>query len=522
MGVKIKNDVCFKTFKMDESIEKLRDDILLTTSFLSQTTKCFILSFENNNKRKRRLLITDDDGPPLIEEEKSYHRKKIKKIHEKKEDYKLHNFPQILLRPDKAGIIDFLKHRTHLDIDWAKSIVEISEKKLNQVKSGEVDFGFRIFLKSFKPLDYLQYKFQLTISNIFFFHLLFSDDVINTKTGQVSIFPVTVHQSQNELNEKTNGFPCMLVQVSHIRHLMEKKYSATKRLYQEQYSTNLKKEEFSCFFSCENDDIDLIRISGFDACTGYERKDAKGFILIPAHWLNVMKYYFLNPETQKVFDIGYLMKTFYQKTHFAQKFDEICRCMWLGHEYPKISIQSVVREPESSPNSSAKNMESNSMAHCRAFRNKIRNTYDNQLWKCWDLKYCKNVLEYCKSKTQNEDESKFDECLYDDLSFGYGVECWDEQLKILNHAHSFFKIWGDDEKSPYHMTGLFKSNRLENIKTRSESIQQGILFNMTLEDELEMIHHASEKFEKDLEYVKKIYGDEEFEKFWNIRKRKNL
>jgi hypothetical protein len=65
---------------------------------------------------------------------------------------------------------------------------------------------------------------------------------------------------------------------------------------------------------------------------------------------------------------------------------------------------------------------------------------------------------------------------YDNLSLAYGVRCWDDQLRFLNTAYTFFTDQPVSRDCPRHMHGLFvlDDNCLAVVGTREDSLARGI------------------------------------------------
>jgi len=318
--------------------------------------------------------------------------------------------------------------------------IALAEKKLQNVMSGKQLFGHKLILGSFQS-NMPSYELRATLCNLFFFNVLFSSNALDSTTGKVSIFPVTIYKDDDQ---KSSGFPCLLIHAAHMKTLMWSIFSGCRQIFKNQtFRDNL--PNILCSYSKHDDNI-LHALTGIDpyaAPPGLIRDPA--YIIIPAHWLDVMKIFFLDSVTCKPHDIGHVCRVVYQNDpDMADKFADEYRCIWLGEE--RISNVSYLISTPDSHNVF-------SMTRCRAVNKEISRA--GQVWSLWEPKADIQIPNY------------------NHLSFAYGVECWKEQLQLLNTAVVFFT--GQSRPQACHQTGLFAYVDGIRVNSRQESISKGIL-----------------------------------------------
>ena len=362
-----------------------------------------------------------DDSSPSIEPPRSKKRKLASHIHRKRRLY-----PPCLLDLESVPILKSTN----------PGHIALAETKLQEVTSGKRLFGHPLIIPSFEKV-LPPYRMPATLCNLFFFNVLFSSNALDTATGKVSIFPVTIFQDE----QKSSGFPCLLIHSAHMKTLMWNIYSGCRQLFKNgTFLENL--PDICCSYSKPDENL-------FHALTGFEpytpvNKDL-AYILIPAHWLDVMRHFFVDAQTNTPYDIGHLCRTtFHTIPEMADKFHDDYRCNWAGEE--RISnVSYMICEPDA--------VKVFSMARCRAVNNQAMRK--GVLWTLRERQISVTLPDY------------------NDLSFAYGVQCWKEQLQMLNTAVVFFT--GSFTKSPMHQVGLLAYNDDKPVQSRSECVRGGIL-----------------------------------------------
>jgi hypothetical protein len=325
-----------------------------------------------------------------------------------------------------------------------KSQIAAAEEKLQQVLKGEIPFGRNIFLPTFEP-KLPAYEIHATLPNLFFLNVLFSNQVIETSKGKVSVFPVTIFNNQQNFQTRKNGFPCLMFHTGHMKTLMWRIYSVCRQLFKNgTFEEHL--EQVVCSFSPRYNPV-------LNAITGFEPYDrlTDSYIFIPAHWLDAMKSLFIDPQTFKAVDIGELLRSTYKD--MSHKFSEDFRCLWLGEERNS-NVSAMLGDP------TAKHVFS--MTRCRAVNNQVC-IDGNPLFR-WKLADCGRSSQP-----------------YDEFSFAYGVQCWKEQLQFLNTTVCFFNEQAQPKETyqEAHQVSLFHYDTNTPIKTRQQSLSAGILDDST-------------------------------------------
>ena len=95
-----------------------------------------------------------------------------------------------------------------------KDHIALAETKLQEVTSGKRLFGHPLVIPSFQRVV-PPYRLPATLCNLLFFNVLFSSNALDTATGKVSVFPVTIFQDE----EKSSGFPSLLIHCAHMKTL---------------------------------------------------------------------------------------------------------------------------------------------------------------------------------------------------------------------------------------------------------------------------------------------------------------
>lgn len=367
-------------------------------------------------------------------------------------------FPDLLSEAKAVGALDIRMCRNF------QQTCERAEQKLAAVMNGTQGFGYPVVIPSFQA-RYPAYKLTATLPNLVFMHALFRSDVCDTHQGTVSVFPCTVHTSRTDYETRQNGFPVLAIHRGHFRQLLWRMFSRTRYLIDKRtLGRHLK--SVLCSYD-ENEDGPLITFSGFEPYSNKTDKKYGTFMLLPAHWVDVMKHFFVIAEQQgptegHIQPPTYELRSFYEvcrRTYarppvegryqseldrqldtFAQKFVEEYSVMVLGDE--RRADVSLIK------NARAKNV--HSMARCRAFNNRIRFGRGGPVYK---------LLPNSSRPVYNE------------YSLGYGVECWDLTLSFFNSMYSFFT----DYLLPcdHHMEGLLHVNRFP-VRTREQCRKSGI------------------------------------------------
>lgn len=131
-------------------------------------------------KRKRGRPRKDPDAPP---------NKKRKSALGKKSTRSCFVYPDWMSDPAHTG---WLRVSKCFDGEEEKNlgIIKRAEEKRDRVLEGKAAFGWPVVIPSFNVNTNLQYDFPATLPLLFALHTLFTPDVMLTRHGKVSVFPV--------------------------------------------------------------------------------------------------------------------------------------------------------------------------------------------------------------------------------------------------------------------------------------------------------------------------------------------
>lgn len=357
------------------------------------------------------------------------------------------NFPKSLMDPHATGVLDIERC---CEPGQAQRIISEAHAKLASVEAGQTKFGAPVVIPSFVPFRPKQFQMPATSVNLFFFNILCTENVALTHHGKVSVFPVSVFTSTKAAKDEVGGFPCLAVHVAHFKTLSWTVY-ARSRVLPVCNESIMGHVTYRCDFS-PNDDKPLVALSGFDAYKTVGQKRGGGFILIPAHFIDVMKYFFIKPHDFAVRDIGDVLRNAYATTHpeFAAKLVDRYRPIWLGEER-RVTVAYMITDPDKQHNYS--------MTRVRALDGKVSFAGSGRKW----------MLSRAPDPVVK----------YHSLSFAYGVQCWTEQVMMFNSAYTFFT--GHHLASVYHQAGLFALDTTAGpVLNRDDCIAKGILSDVHL------------------------------------------
>lgn len=349
-------------------------------------------------------------------------------------------YPSYLSDPTSVGQLSI--HTCNPD--FAQQTIQIAESKLKQVLNGTQVFGKPIVITSFQPPHHLDYVLAATAPNLFFMTVLFSANVMDTRYGKVSVFPVTVFTSDTARQSGKTGYPCLAVHAGHFKKLMWRVYSGTKKLIGNSVLMD-QLSPYACPYNMA-EDAPLITFSGFEPYNQTTQKKEGGFLLLPAHWLDVMKHFFVTPEFA-IRDIGEIFRRVYANIKDLQgKFDNMFRVIWAGEERTA-NVMDTLKLPS--------NKHVFSMARARAVSGETRIGGTGMYW----------FLDPISSKDSLAQYDKIS-------SFAYGVQCWREQLQYLNSAYTFFT--GITPANTSHHYGLLRLDETLPVLNRNQSLAKGI------------------------------------------------
>jgi hypothetical protein len=336
---------------------------------------------------------------------------------------------------DVVGRLDISCVEGHHDI------IRLAYLKHEEVLRGNLPFGRSVVIPSFEAPSYGRFDAPATIRNVFLLHALCKPNVLDTIKGIVSVFPITVYNSVHLQQQKKSGYAVIAIHQGHMTRVLTRMYSVLKSVYSAGKFHHL--HEYCCKFH-ELEDAPLITVSGLERHSHTESRARSGFLLIPALWFDVMKYFFVHSHSHRPYDIGVVLRNCYSHNLlYGNMFEDIFRCIWLGEER-KPNVIAMVKY---------------GMARCRALNDMVRVQGQTQLW---SLPTRKVVVRY------------------DDMSFAYGVSCWPTQLSFLNTMFIFFRtsVFNCYDMStlnlPCHMHGVLHLRPNEKVLTRPEAIEQGI------------------------------------------------
>jgi hypothetical protein len=349
-------------------------------------------------------------------------------------------YPSYLSDPIKVGQLSIYT----CNPGFVQRTIQSAEAKLNQVLDGTQVFGKPIVISSFQRPTNLDYVLAATAPNLFFMTVLFSANVMDTRHGKVSVFPVTVFTTESAKQSGKTGYPCLAVHAGHFKKLMWRVYSGTKKLIGNSVLMD-QLTPYSCPYNVA-EDAPLITFSGFEPYNQTSQKKEGGFILLPAHWLDVIKHFFVTPEFT-IRDIGDIFRQVYANIEDLRgKFDNMFRVIWAGEER-SANVMDTLKLPS--------NKHVFSMARARAVSGETRIGGTGMYW-FLDPLSSKDALAH-----------------YDKVSsFAYGVQCWREQLQYLNSAYAFFT--GETPIATSHHYGLLQLDDTLPVRNRDQCLLKGI------------------------------------------------
>lgn len=371
-------------------------------------------------------------------------------------------FPPEMTDLDAAGALDFniSKEETRLPA------LQAAEKKFAQVYEGRFAFGQPVVIESFEFND-APLLLPAIISNIIVMSVLFSKGALETKHGKVSVFPVTVYRNAAQAAAQQQGYPCVALHVGQFKVLCWRVFSACRKIVSNSSICN----GFSAVASRFNppDDGPLTRLAGVEEYTNPKLHAMGGFLLLSAKWLDVMKSFFVQKDFGRR-DIGVLFRSVYSHTpSLKDKFSDMFRVIWLGMER-EANVNSMLRLD--SPISD----HFFSMTRCRAASGAVR-IGPHKSGPLWVINPPKNDAPIS----------------YSSLSFCYGVQCWREQLVMLNSAFVYFTSTEEQLSpmlEPRHMAGL---TCLEEtpllVLDRVQCLRQGLLDDRKAQGEEDLVRH---------------------------------
>jgi len=283
-----------------------------------------------------------------------------------------------------------------------------------------------------------------TLPTVLFLNYLFSGNAVSTEKGKTSVFPVTVYRMPGERTKGLGGGqPCLMVHLAHTKTALWRRWSACRKTI----SNQVLREALTPFALPYDlrDNAEQITVSGFEPYNHDLQNLEGGFMLIPAHWLDVMKYLVMHPNGT-LRDLSQVLTNVYAHLPELQgKFDDEFRCLWLGEERDS-NVKAMIKDCHLDHTCG--------MARARAF-DKIINTNDGQVW----------ILPPLSQKTKLTQ--------YNQLSFAYGVQCWKEQLQGLNTAYAFFTGEAVSAEA-FHMHSLMVKDEITPVLSREECRRNGI------------------------------------------------
>jgi hypothetical protein len=396
---------------------------------------------------------------------------------DKKEFRKVGVMPPALFNAEAVGSF----HVRGYAPEVRKALVEGADAREQAVRSGAQTFGEAVYLKSFVDCT-TELNLAATYPNILFMSALCSKEVMQTDKGKVSVYPCTIFNNKRKFATRKDGVPCLAIHKSHMKVLLWRMYSAS-RAYLKTDTFAQQLGDALCEFD-STDDHALLAMSGLEPFNNVHQRKNNGFMLLTAHYVDVMRHFFLD-HNNCLKDVGSIFRAHYHPNSalgIKNKFDDTFRCVWLGDE----------REVE--PNSILKdcNLPQNmAQTRLRAHNNTIRIGVNGRKW----------ILPATNTKniTYNVD------------AYAYGVECWDKQLSMLNTMYSYYT--GVAVSGPTHMQGLFVLEEPLLVKTKNQCVRQGI-FNKTIKVESsKQVRRQRRKLTKDFGSLANFWGETRSYKF---------
>ncbi len=349
-------------------------------------------------------------------------------------------YPRELMDTQIAGFLDFLRCRPEL----VSKVLQNAKSKFAAVQRGHYKFGHPVVIKSFEFND-AEPVLPAVLTNLLLMNVLCSNNVAETRHGKVSFWPVTVYTTPQQAARGTDGYPCVAIHTSHIKCVLWRVFRACRKVVNNQTLMG-GMAPVLCKFNPE-DDTDLTVLAGVEQYTSRALHAMGAFMLISAKWFDIMKNFFVTSNFSRR-DIGVIFRSTY--VHVADKFSDEFRPLWLGIER-SARVHNMIRID------TPLNDHTFSMTRCRALDKQVHVGRSGALWS----------INPPKSSTPVR---------YTDLSFAYGVQCWKEQLQLLNSAFIYFTASSPQELvpliQPAHQQGIFAlDDSGTTVKSRQECIE---------------------------------------------------
>lgn len=338
----------------------------------------------------------------------------------------------------------------------------------HRVQSGRYSFGWEICCDSFAPPVDMSFTVPCDLEVLLFLHVLFTGGVMDTDRGTVSCFPCTMVHSCDQ-----SKYPVLAVHKGHILRVMWRLYSATAVNFKTAASIGQKLEQYVCTFDATKD-RPFLKLSGMDAYLTDEQKRERGFMLIPMLWLDVIKYFFVYPNTYELRDIGHVLRQVFSGTLYKNKFCDSVRAIWLGEERD-INIMAMLR--------------SQSMLKLRALDKQVRIGKNGRLWICPET---------------------HERIRYTEDSFAYGVQCWTTQLGRLNTLYAYLTHTHSTALPVSHMKGILYLVPLP-VHNRDDCVRAGIV-----DDSVK--HKVCASIRSSRRQIINTYGREYLATYWGVQK----
>lgn len=242
-----------------------------------------------------------------------------------------------------------------------------------------------------------------------------------------------------------------MIHIAHTKTAMWRKWSACRKLISRNSTLRNALAPFSVPYEmCESEE--QILVSGFEPYQHDHQTRDGGFVFIPALWLDVMRYFVLQHDNLRdlsevftqVFSHIPATKLHTSEGKIQSKFHNEYRCLWLGDERDS-NVMGMLCD--------CNKAHTFGMARCRVFNKKINIHRNGKRW----------ILPQTGLKNPK----------YDDLSFAYGVQCWEEQLRMLNTCYAYFTDQPLTEK-PFHLHGLIVKDLETPVLSREQCRRNGI------------------------------------------------
>jgi len=372
-------------------------------------------------------------------------------------------------------------------------VVAAANQKRQWVKNGQYQFGESIVLPSFNTHEFKEFKLPSTAPAIYIMHTLFSEFAVNTITGQVAIWPVTIYNSKEQQESKKGGEPCFAIHRGLIKVIIRRAYTSLREVvYMETVTSTF--HEIACNWDVV-EDLPLCVLAGTERYQSMVHRMDRGFMLLPFHWFDAIKSLFVDTSTHMLRDVGVICREQFNKikdmhifnkdqTETFSKFDDKFRVLWLGWERG-VHVSSVVGTPE------LQHVES--MCRARAYSGQVRMNGNGKFWKMDPLVNPDNRITYTN------------------ISFGYGVQCHIGQVHLLNTAYVL--LTGKSITQVTHMKSLFFLQADKPVLTRKDTLALGII-----DDTRDS--NKTHSYIRRIKYrLKKEFGDNICSTFWGTKKK---